>query len=59
MRSDPPPNAQRHREEARRIRRAAKRITDEKIRRQMLDIADQYDRLAESVELTARHQGSP
>jgi len=46
MRSDPPPNAENYREEARRIRRDAGRINDEKTRQQMLEIAAQYDRLA-------------
>ena len=50
MRSDAPANAPRYREEARRIRRDAERITDEKTRRQMLDVAAQYDRLADALE---------
>jgi len=50
MRSDPPPNAVYYREEARRIRREAEHVKDEKTRRQMLDIADQYDRLALNLE---------
>jgi hypothetical protein len=33
-----------------RIRRDAEHMTDEKIRRQLLNIAAQYDRLAESAE---------
>jgi F0F1-type ATP synthase membrane subunit b/b' len=41
--------AQHCREEAARIRDSAERFTDKKIRRQMLDIAAQYDRLAESL----------
>ena len=49
--SDLPPNAQRYREEARRLRRDAERFTHENMRRQILDIAAQYDRLADSLDL--------
>ena len=41
---------QRLRGEASRIRRDAERITDEEIRRQMHDVAAQYDVLAEIEE---------
>jgi hypothetical protein len=47
---NPPPNAQHYRAEARRIRRDAKRITDGALCRQLLDIAAQYDRLADNEE---------
>jgi hypothetical protein len=50
QKSEPPPNGHRLRDEASRVRRDAERITDEKIRGQLLNIAAQYDRLAESVE---------
>jgi hypothetical protein len=50
MRSDPLLKAQHFRKEARRIRRDAKRIIDKENRRQLLDIAAQYDRLAEGLE---------
>ena len=47
--------AQRYREEARRIRRDVEGSTPEdEIRRQMLDIAAQYDRLADSADLHAK-----
>jgi hypothetical protein len=46
--------AQRLRNEAWRVRRDADRITDEKIRRQMLDVAAQYDVLAETEERRPR-----
>jgi hypothetical protein len=42
------------RKEASRIRRDAERVTGEEIRRQMLDIAAQYDVLAESEERQPR-----
>jgi hypothetical protein len=41
---------QRFRGEALRIRRDAKRVTDEETRRQMLDVAAQYDVLAAGEE---------
>jgi hypothetical protein len=53
VRSEPRSNAQRYREEARRIRGDAERIADEKTRRQMLDVAAQYDKLAEDLETDA------
>jgi hypothetical protein len=46
--SELPLSARRLRDEAWRIRHDAEHITDEKIRRQLLNIAAQYDRLAES-----------
>jgi hypothetical protein len=47
--------AQHYREEARRIRRDAEgSTTEDEIRRQMLDIAAQYDRLADSADLHAK-----
>jgi hypothetical protein len=53
-RSEQPLYAQRLRDEAWRVRRDAERITDEKIRRQLLDIAVQYDVLAETEERRPR-----
>jgi hypothetical protein len=50
MRSDQLLKAKRFREEARRIRREAELFADELTRRQMLDIAAQYDKLAEKLE---------
>jgi hypothetical protein len=55
MRSEPAPNVQRYREEARRIRRDADRFKSESIRRQVLDIAAQYDKLAENLEREPRN----
>ena len=49
-RPEQPPYAQRLRTEAWRVRHDAERITDEKIRRQLHDIATQYDVLAETEE---------
>jgi hypothetical protein len=53
-RSEQPRYAQRLRDEAWRVRRDAERITDEKIRRQLHDIAVQYDVLAETEERRLR-----
>jgi hypothetical protein len=53
-RSEQPPYAQRLRDEAWRVRRDAERVTDDKIRDQLLDIAAQYDVLAESAERQPR-----
>jgi hypothetical protein len=53
-RSEQRPYAQRLRDEAWRVRRDAEHITDEKIRRQLDDIAAQYDVLAESEERRPR-----
>jgi hypothetical protein len=53
-RSEQPLYAERLREEAWRVRRDAEHITDEKIRRQLHDIAAQYDVLAESAERQSR-----
>jgi hypothetical protein len=51
MQSEPPPSeAQRYREKALRIRGDAESFKDEHMRRQMLDIAAQYDRLADDLE---------
>jgi hypothetical protein len=50
MRSGPPPNAEHYREKARRIRRKAEHVQGGKTRLQMLEIADQYDRLALNLE---------
>lgn len=38
------------RDVARRIRRNAELVADERIRQQLLDIAGQYDRLAQALE---------
>ena len=54
LRSDPPPNTQRCRERAQRIRSLAEGITGAETRRQMLDVAAQYDVLAESEERRPR-----
>jgi hypothetical protein len=45
--------AQRCREEAARLRVDVRRFSDENIRRRILDIAAQYDQLAESLDLHA------
>ena len=47
-------SVQRLRNEARRVRRDAERITGENTRRQMLDVAAQYDVLAEGEERQPR-----
>jgi len=47
-------SVQRLRYEARRVRRDAEHITGEVTRRQMLDVADQYDVLAEGEERQPR-----
>jgi hypothetical protein len=47
-------SVQRLRDEARRVRRDAERITGEETRRQMLDVAAQYDGLAEGEERQPR-----
>jgi len=52
--SKAPLSVQRFRGEASRIRRDAKRITGDKIRRQMLDVAAQYEVLAEGEERQLR-----
>lgn len=54
MRSDTLPNAQHFREEAHRIRSDAEHVTDEMVRNKLLDIAGQYDKLAESVDDQSR-----
>jgi hypothetical protein len=46
-----PPNAERYRTEAARLRVDAERFTDENMRQRILDIAAQYDRLADSLDL--------
>jgi len=53
MRSEPAPTAQHYREEAARIRIDAARFTDEQNRQQLFDIAAQYDRMADSLDLHA------
>lgn len=40
-------SAQHYREDAERIRRDAKRAVDQDVRRQLLDIAEQYEKLAD------------
>jgi 4'-phosphopantetheinyl transferase EntD len=47
-------SVQHFRGEARRVRRDAERITGDAIRRQMLDVAAQYDVLAEGEERQPR-----
>jgi hypothetical protein len=54
MRSEPPSKAQHYREEARRIRLAAARSTNDNTRQQLSNVADRYDRLAESLEREPR-----
>ena len=49
--SNLPPNAERYRREAARLHVDAERFTDENMRQQILDIAAQYDRLADSLDL--------
>ena len=50
----PQPETQRLRDEASRIRRGAERMTAEVTRRQLLDIAAQYDKAAERLESQSR-----
>jgi hypothetical protein len=54
MRSEPPSKAQNYREEARRIRLVAARSTNDNTRQQFLNVADQYDALAASLEREPR-----
>lgn len=57
MQSEPsPPTAQHCREEAARIRLGAVHFTAAAIRRQLLDIAAQYERLADSLDLHAKNR---
>jgi hypothetical protein len=46
-------------EEAARIRREAKIVASEQVRLQLLDIAHQYDLLADSVERAGLYKGHP
>ena len=50
MQSDLPSDAQRYRELAQQLRLDAERTNNQTFRRQLLEIAAQYDVLAESVE---------
>jgi hypothetical protein len=52
----PTATAQRYREEAERVRRDAEHITDQIIRRQLLDIAAQYERLADNLDPNPRRK---
>jgi hypothetical protein len=45
---------QKYRDEAKRLRREAALVTSPVVQRQMLDIPDQYDQLAKSVEAARR-----
>jgi len=45
--------AQGYREEAARLRADVRRFSDENIRRQIIEIAAQYDRLADSLDVHA------
>jgi hypothetical protein len=54
MRSEPVPTAQYFRDQAARIRIDAARFTDEMNRQQLLNIAAQYDALAESIDAHAQ-----
>jgi hypothetical protein len=53
MRLESSPKAQHYREEAARIRLDAARFTGEGVRRQLLDIAAQYERMADSLDCHA------
>jgi hypothetical protein len=50
MRSVPNPRVQKYRDEAQRIRRAAFQMKDPEAQRQLLEVAQQYDKLAAGVE---------
>jgi hypothetical protein len=51
-------NPNKYRDEAARLRRDAENVQSAVIKRQMLEIAAQYERLAESVE-SSRLKGGP
>jgi hypothetical protein len=53
----PVQRAQYYRDEAARLRRDADAITHQMIRRQVLDVAADYDGLAETVETINRQRG--
>jgi hypothetical protein len=46
-------------EEAARVRREAKIVANEQVRLQLLDIAQQYDLLADSIERAGLYRGHP
>jgi hypothetical protein len=50
MQSAPNPTAQKYRDEAWRLRRAAALMKDPEHRRQILEIAEQYDKLAADLD---------
>ena len=54
----PPPNTpEAYRKEAERLRRLAGIASSEAIKRELINTADQFDQLAESAELAAKHFG--
>jgi hypothetical protein len=57
MRSEQALDAQRYREKAQHLRLNAGSFADEKMRQQILDIAAQYDQLAETLEGELRRTG--
>jgi hypothetical protein len=50
-------NALHYHQEAERLRREAETITNASVRGRLIDVARQYDMLAESIELTRRGRG--
>ena len=46
-------------EEAARIRREAKTVASEQVRLQLMDIARQYDSLADNIKLAGLYRGHP
>jgi hypothetical protein len=51
--------SQHYREEAARVRREAKIVADDEVRLQLLNIAQQYDLLADSITLAGMYRGYP
>jgi hypothetical protein len=50
-------NARHYRQEAERLRREAETMTNASVRDRLIDIARQYEMLADSIELTRRGRG--
>jgi uncharacterized protein (DUF2252 family) len=50
---------QHYREEAARVRRGAKIVTNQQVRLRLLDIAEQYDSLADNIEQAGLYRGHP
>ena len=50
-------NALRYHQEAERLRREAEAMSSASVRDRLIEIAQQYDMLAESIELTRRGRG--